>query len=146
MVSYNPNTANMFLTLKTMNGESYALERCHRGHVWKQFNVTSFGENDSAPDDEADEVSLSQRTNPNRRVGDRENIVTYTVMIYYTAAFAAITADIPGFVESVIDETNQGYINSEIPVRIALHCIEAATISEVQSGSTFLSNFKNMKV
>ena len=69
VVSYNPNTAHMFLTLKTRDGGSYALERCHRGHVWKQFNVTSFGENDSEPDDETDEVSLSQRVMPSKKVG-----------------------------------------------------------------------------
>ena len=39
-------------------------------------------------------------------------------MFYYTPDFAAITTDIAGFIDQVLDETNQGYENSGIPVRV----------------------------
>ena len=45
---------------------------------------------------------------------DTRTIVTYTVKVYYTPQFAATTADIDGFIDQVIQETNQGYINSQV--------------------------------
>ena len=145
VITYNPQTDSLFGSLKTSLGESYAIEKCHGGHVWKQYDVDSFGEHESEEDNEDLKVSKERKEKSESMTGDREDIVTYSVMIYFTPAFAAITADIPNFVDQVITETNQGYINSQMPVRISLHCIEAATISEVQDGSSFLSNFKSMK-
>ena len=145
VLTYNPQTESLFGSLKTSQGESFAIEKCHHGHVWKQYDVESFGEHESEEDNEEDQVFQERQEESARRTGDRQDIVTFSVIIYFTPAFAAITADIPNFVDQVIAETNQGYISSEMPLRISLHCIEAATISEVQDGSTFLSNFKNMK-
>ena len=45
---------------------------------------------------------------------DTESIVTYTVKVYYTPKFAAFTDDVEGFIDEVITETNQGYINSKV--------------------------------
>ena len=32
----------MFGTLKTHDDQSYAIEKCHHGHVIKEFDLTSF--------------------------------------------------------------------------------------------------------
>ena len=85
---------------------------------------------------------VSQRVPP---ITDTDTIVTYSVMFYYTPDFATITANIADFIDLAISETNQGYINSNIPVRVAKHCIEKATINDVSSSSTMLSNFRAMK-
>ena len=45
----------------------------------------------------------------------------------------------------MVSEINQGYINSEIPVRVKLHCIEAANVNEVRDGYDMLTNFRNLK-
>ena len=45
----------------------------------------------------------------------------------------------------VIAETNQGYINSEIPVRVEKFCIEPASINDKADAGDLLSAFKNMK-
>ena len=45
---------------------------------------------------------------------DTTTIVTYTVKVYYTPQFEAHTSDIKGFVDQVVQETNQGYINSKV--------------------------------
>ena len=45
----------------------------------------------------------------------------------------------------VIAETNQGYINSEIPVRVEKFCIEPASINDKSDAGDLLSAFKNMK-
>ena len=66
-------------------------------------------------------------------------------MFYYTPDFAAITPNIPDFIDQVISETNQGYINSQIPVRVAKHCIEEATVNDIYSSGSMLSAFAQMK-
>merc|ERR1719450_1849589 len=78
-------------------------------------------------------------------VSDTTTHVTYSVMIYYTPSFAAVTADIPGFVDQALAETNQGYANSDIPLTITKLCIEEATIDDIADTSTFISTFANMK-
>ena len=54
-----------------------------------------------------------------RGLEDTTTEVSYTVMIWYTpeflAAFAS-EADMNVFIDLVFEETNQGYINSEMPV------------------------------
>ena len=50
---------------------------------------------------------------------DTTSIVTYTIMIWYTPQFLALfssESDMNSFVDLVFAETNQGYINSDIPV------------------------------
>ena len=46
VITYNDQTGNMFGTFKTHQGKSYALEPCGSGHVWKEFNVSSFGQDE----------------------------------------------------------------------------------------------------
>merc|ERR1711890_164196 len=76
---------------------------------------------------------------------DSSTLVTYSVMFYYTPEFAAITDDIPLFVSQVIAETNQGYINSGIPVRVSSHYIAAATMHDNPSASATITEFGNYK-
>merc|ERR1712080_594377 len=64
---------------------------------------------------------------------------------YYTPEFAAVTEDIPLFVSQVIAETNQGYINSGIPVRVSSHCIAGATMHDNPSASATITEFGNYK-
>ena len=50
---------------------------------------------------------------------DSTSLVTYSVMLWYTPEFRNTfisEADLEAFVNLVIEETNQGYINSKIPV------------------------------
>ena len=102
----------MFATMKKIDGSSYSLEKCANFHVWKEFDVDTF------QPDRAIEIA-NPTNNAIKTVHDSTTIVTYTVMFYYTADFASVTSDIPGFIDQVIAETNQGYINSQIPVRVA---------------------------
>ena len=56
-----------------------------------------------------------------------------------------MTADVEGFVNQVIAETNQGYINSGIPVRIIRFCHELAIINDTSNTLEFLNMFNTMK-
>ena len=72
---------------------------------------------------------------------DNTTVVTYTVMFYYTAEVAADTADLEGFFDQVIAETNTGYENSNIPLRIKKHCSAQLPSSFQEIGaSALLSN------
>ena len=51
---------------------------------------------------------------------DTTTEVTYTVMIWYTPQFFASfasEADMNVFIDLIFEETNQGYINSQMPVK-----------------------------
>ena len=125
ILSFNKETGNMFGSLTTHEGRSFAIEKCHHGHVWKEFNVSSFGE-DTLIDEGENRNIFEARKIPT----DMETIVTYSVMFYYTPEFAAATADIEGYIDQVIDETNEGYINSLIPLRVKKFCTELASYSD----------------
>ena len=143
IITYNSKTGNMFGTIKTHDHKSYAIEAGHTGHVFKDFDTESF------------ELELPIKIDAPKILGKKKFVdhgqrddtthVTYSVMIYYTADFAAVTADIPGFVDQALAESNQGYANSLIPLTITLLCIEAATINDIADTSDFISAFANMK-
>ena len=78
-------------------------------------------------------------------MNDWTTIVTYSVMFYYTQAFADTTADIEGFLDQVISITNTGYINSQIPIRVQKFCSEKASINEVNGNWAMLDAFTRMK-
>ena len=50
----------------------------------------------------------SEKIPENLDAKDVTTVATYSIMFYYTPEFAAITEDIPGFIDQVIAETNQG--------------------------------------
>ena len=151
VITLNKATGNMFGNFETSTGRSFSLERCSSGHTWKEFNVTSFkDEDDSSSEELADEEVESRKSRKMAELiklgaEDRTTPATYSVMFYYTPDFAAITPDIPGFIDQVLAETNQGYVNSGIPLTATKFCIEAATINDMKESSDLLRAFYYMK-
>ena len=139
VISYNPRTKNIFGNFKTQDGKSYSIEKCQNSHVLKEYDVSSF------KPDRAITIDKPSLNHIHAKSDDNTTVVTYTVMFYYTKDFAAVTADIPGFIDQLIAETNQGYINSNIPLRIATFCIEQATVNDVADSGELLTAFANMK-
>jgi hypothetical protein len=45
----------------------------------------------------------------------------------------------------MIAEINEGYTNSDIPIRVKLACIEAADLNDKSEGNKMLTAFKNYK-
>ena len=39
VITLNQETGNMFASVKTNDGKSYGIEKCHTGHVWKEFGA-----------------------------------------------------------------------------------------------------------
>ena len=48
VLSYNEDNGVMFGSLHTKDGKAFSLEKCHDGHVWKEYDVSSFPEEDDA--------------------------------------------------------------------------------------------------
>ena len=72
-------------------------------------------------------------------------VTTYTVFFYYTPQFAAVTPDIMSWIEEVIADTNEGYDNSEIPLKAKYFCHRQIQIQEQDvSGYTILEKFENL--
>ena len=140
-------TVSVLPSLNTADGHSFGLERGHSGHIFKEFNIAAY------KPDMAMKMPAGSRPEPRRVAAlrgaaarqDNTTMVTYSIMFYYTPSMAANTADIPGFIDQVLAETNQGYANNLVPLTAIKHCIELATIDDVSSSSTMLSNFKDMK-
>merc|ERR1712180_407476 len=76
---------------------------------------------------------------------DTTTVVTYSVMFWYTKEFADVTTDIPLFISQVIAQTNQGYINSKVPVRVKAHCAKQVDFAEVFDGNEMLDIFTASK-
>jgi len=139
VISYNPKTKNMFGNLQTADGKYYGIEKCNQFHVFKEYDVPSFVQ------EKAVKIESPTIKNVDTKSVDNTTVVTYSVMFYYTPEFSATTSDIPGFIDQVIAESNQGYINSNIPVRISRFCIEQATLNDIADAGDMLTEFAQMK-
>ena len=65
------------------------------------------------------QASISASKDEKDTKQDSTSLVTYSVMLWYSPEFRNTfisEADLEAFVNLVIEETNQGYINSKIPV------------------------------
>ena len=141
IITINPRTGNMFGSLKTRDDKSYSIEKAQNGYVWKDFDTRSFMRELPVMTNERKDLSKMSLVEAGAR--DTSTVVTYSVMIYYTPDFAAVTPDIEGWVDQVLAETNEGYINSQIPVRITKLCIEQTTFND--NDIVDITTFRDMK-
>lgn len=101
VITYNPATGNVFGTFKTNLGKSFAIEKCIGGYIWKEFDIGSFST------DQAMEMRARRMYNPRvaelraAALADNTTSASLSIMFYYTPQFAAITYDIPGFIDQV---------------------------------------------
>merc|ERR1711970_217404 len=108
------------------NGEAWALEGCGEGcFLWIKQN-TDWVDETSSPTSSFTKGFFETPANitklMDQGLSDTTTEVTYTVMIWYTPQFLAMfasEADMNVFVDLVFEETNQGYINSQMPVRVS---------------------------
>ena len=42
ILSFNKGTKSLFGSLHMQDGRSFFIEKCNQGHVWKEFDVSSF--------------------------------------------------------------------------------------------------------
>ncbi len=150
VLAYNPQEMSLHGHIQFVTGESYTIENCKKqGHIWKQIDVNNLVEhsvNDIADLSIAVDPPQNQ-TNPveSTITLDTVTIVEFSVKIYYTREFATVTQDIVGYLDLMIAETNQGYINSQVPLRIFIHETEEATMREQDDSTSLLYAFTSMK-
>jgi len=132
----------------TAEGGNFVLENCGpaHGHVWKKMDYTGLRG--------ADPIRLPPGKGNQRLKGvrlqqvgpsDYTTMANFSIKFYYTPEFAAVTPDIPGFIEQLITETNQGYANSHVPLRAYSLCHELATVHDKGSAAVVLEEFTKMK-
>ena len=80
VITYNLNNGNIFGSFKTHQSKSYALEKCHHGYVWKEFDVSSFGEDVALRISVPDIPRMKKFVEAG--VADTTTPVTYSVMFY----------------------------------------------------------------
>ena len=139
IISFNNRTGSIIGTLKTRDGRSFALEKCNKGHIFQEFNVTSF------PTDEVIEESefIEADVIPDRlRSRSTKNSYSYSMMFYYTEKFANVTPNIAEFIDHIIAETNQGYAHSEVNITVTKLCQEQATVPDQADTTALIGEFR----
>jgi len=133
------------------DGRNFMLEPCNNFpgcHVWIEGDVKKW------VDEPTNHISRAQFDfAPRRNIysliqkgkDDSTTEITYSVMVYYTPQVKKRRPDILKYVEMVIGETNQGYINSKIPIKVKLHCIEETTFQENPNIHKMLAIFSAYK-
>jgi len=125
------------------DGGDYLIEKYDDEYVlWIQVDQSKYRDLDpiSAP---------AARALPHMRMdellaqgqADRTTPTEFSITVYYSAGFKASTADVASFVDQVIAESNAGYINSFIPIRMKLHCLIESSIPDGLDADTTLNRF-----
>ena len=74
---------------------------------------------------------------------DKTTVVSYSIDVYYTREFQADTPDIETWVSKAIEDTNQGYRNSKVPLLARVHCIIQSEVPDGLQSSDTLKRFSN---
>ena len=140
LLTMNPaQTNSVYGHFAATDGRSFILEYCGgNSYVVKELDTASMAEEGEPSFDNNDAVTLQSVDTLIAEV-DNSTIVEYSVKFYYTEELEADTADLDGFLQLVIDETNQGYVNSGIPLRIKAHCPQKVAIAESGNAGQLLN-------
>ena len=115
--------------------------------VWSEIDQSQF--EDVEPKMEAEdamEVDIMRTEAMERELmrgaEDKTSVAEYTITVHYTREFKEVTADPLTFIDQVIAETNQGYVNSGVPIRVKLHCAVESDIADGEPAEVTLQKFK----
>merc|ERR1712109_222343 len=122
-------------------------------HICDGCHVVIEEDEEAFPPDHAETLPPSDNVNEETRSNaaalielgkmDQTTIETFSIMLYYTpearAAVETSGKDFNAYIELVIATTNQGYINSQIPIRAKLHCLE-----ETPEPEAYFTNSQDM--
>jgi len=134
------------------DGDSWQLQGCGEncylwikyGSNWPEEGEVEFIETSSRVSSASD-ASFTELLAQGR--SDSNQIVDYSVMIWYTPQFkesfiSDVQFDI--FIEKLFTETNQGYKNSRIPVRAVKHDVKQhPTLTDIRDSKRLLYAFRN---
>jgi len=131
-----------------LNGESWQLQGCGSNcYLWIKYNNNWSDEetlesSDSVPGTASD-AALTKLFAQGKL--DSDTMVSYSIMIWYTPQFRATFSseeEMDLFIDQIFAETNQGYINSQIPVTAVKHDVKQhPNLTDIDDSSAMLSAF-----
>merc|ERR1711962_620456 len=134
-------------------GRSWMLEGCGTGcYLWigqtnNWVDEKSMNSSTVLTGENTDKGLKDEYRFPSWMLEDTITVVTYSVMIWTTAQFRALFSsdtDMDTFIDLIFVETNRGYINSEMPVRVQLHDVKPhPTLEDERTGSQLLYKFED---
>ena len=68
--------------------------------------------------------------------------VSVSIIFYYTQEFEAVTPDIKGHLEHLIENTNIIFLKSGIPMRLSIHCMLKTKLREAPDSADRIREFK----
>ena len=145
----------------TLNdGRTFVLEYIgEEGHLWKEMNIQKLnqlsyvsngnrGENTPFQDFiklPPGNVNRRERNHLLKGTKDNTTMAFISVKIYFTREFAKITNNINDFVNKMLAITNQGFLNSKVPITVVMNCLEETDLEETGSSDSILSTFAYSK-
>ena len=72
---------------------------------------------------------------------DNNTTATVSLIVYYTEEFRRATPDPQGHIDGLIVTANLGFVNSDIPLRLAVHCTLETDIGEAPTSKGRLRQF-----
>ena len=144
-LTYTMETGAVYGTFE-LRGNTYKMESLEdlTHVVWVEIDQSVFQDIEPRLEEASTEMLPDMRQEKLAARGrvDNSTIVEYTITVYYTKEFKQTTADPLTFIDQVIAETNQGYINSGIPIRARLHCVAQSDIRDGLAAHITLAAFK----
>jgi len=143
---------NLIVGSVHLNGNSWQLQGCGNNcYLWIKY-INNWPDEEtlesrSASGDlvpgAASNAALTELFDQGK--SDSVTVVNYSIMIWYTPQFRATfpsDEEMNLFIDQIFDETNQGYINSEIPVRAVKHDVKQhPNLTDISDSSAMLSAF-----
>lgn len=133
----------------TIQDQEFEIVNCGKPncHVLIENDAREFIEEDEPVYDEsssAGDMSPDQIQWLELGAADRDTIAEVSVKVYYTPQLARAVSNIRGVVDLAIAETNSGYRDSGVRIRLKLHCLEKSSVNDQNSGP-LLEEFRHSK-
>ena len=74
VISINEETGNIFGTLKTHDGKSFALEKCGKEYIFEEFNLQRFPTEEGKPLKSPFNANILRKVRPNHRFHGRSSL------------------------------------------------------------------------
>ena len=162
IVTYNPASGGMSGTAFTEDGRTFVLENIgEEGHLWKEMdsekieNLKTGRTGNRAMGPPKIDYVMPNHSNVNRQMDyayyayenteDNDTMAYISVKVYYTREFARETNNVNDFVDKMLAITNQGFLNSKVPITVVKNCIEAADLNDIYDIRKQLAAFMKLK-
>lgn len=118
---------SLHATFSMPGNGTYSIENCgperhvfidHTG--WDKVEEPAYDYSNVLEDEE---LGPELRAKLDRGKEDRNTNATVSIIFYYTDMFEAETPDIEGHIDDLVETTNVAFLNSDMPVRVEMHCM-----------------------